>query len=333
MWWMQFSRARFLSSECRINQGAHFESVALSIISRAREYSNHLLREGRSIGLNFHCRKGSSMRASKRRFCSLSLTSSQILISLIPPLTMYRSTSGHNSRNLRCCSLEQNPITRSTPARLYQLRSKITISPAAGKCCMYLCMYIIDFSRSDGAGRAITRKIRGLTRSVIARIVPPLPAASRPSKMTITRSPLYFTQYWSLHNSACNRTRVFSYCLRFKDLSPLFFLFSIAVGSIEDRMSGYGITRAFIACSDRDNYGSDNAGLACPLRLNGFRGQGRLVVAILHGTHPKARDAIARLDVLLWNRNAVSVSQRGEVRRADLHPGLVELILDVLMQI
>ena len=33
-------------------------------------------------------------------------------------------------------SSEQKPITRSTPARLYQLRSKITTSPAAGKCCM-----------------------------------------------------------------------------------------------------------------------------------------------------------------------------------------------------
>ena len=28
-------------------------------------------------------------------------------------------------------------ITRSTPARLYQLRSKITTSPAAGKCGRY----------------------------------------------------------------------------------------------------------------------------------------------------------------------------------------------------
>jgi hypothetical protein len=27
----------------------------------------------------------------------------------------------------------QKPITRSTPARLYQLRSKMTISPCAGK--------------------------------------------------------------------------------------------------------------------------------------------------------------------------------------------------------
>ena len=30
--------------------------------------------------------------------------------------------------------LGAKPITRSTPARLYQLRSKMTISPAAGKC-------------------------------------------------------------------------------------------------------------------------------------------------------------------------------------------------------
>ena len=33
-------------------------------------------------------------------------------------------------------------MTRSTPARLYQLRSKITISPAAGKCGRYRCRYI-----------------------------------------------------------------------------------------------------------------------------------------------------------------------------------------------
>ena len=70
---MQLRRARFLSSERRMYHGAYLVSVALSIRSRAREYSNHLLREGRSIGLSFHWRSGSSMRASKRRFCSLSL--------------------------------------------------------------------------------------------------------------------------------------------------------------------------------------------------------------------------------------------------------------------
>src|SRR5512132_4027958 len=47
-------------------------------------------------------------------------------------------------------------------------------------------MYICDFSRSVGAGSATTRKTRGLTRSVIALIVPPLPAPSRPSKMMHT---------------------------------------------------------------------------------------------------------------------------------------------------
>jgi len=36
-------------------------------------------------------------------------------------------------KKLIYCFSEQNPITRSTPALLYQLRSKITISPAAGK--------------------------------------------------------------------------------------------------------------------------------------------------------------------------------------------------------
>ena len=37
-------------------------------------------------------------------------------------------------------SLLQNPITRSTPARLYQDRSNSTISPAAGKWAMYRWM-------------------------------------------------------------------------------------------------------------------------------------------------------------------------------------------------
>ena len=53
-------------------------------------------------------------------------------------------------------------------------------------------MYIWDFSRSVGAGKAITRKTRGLTRSVIALIVPPLPAPSRPSNTMQTFAPVCF---------------------------------------------------------------------------------------------------------------------------------------------
>ena len=58
------------------------------------------------------------------------------------------------------------------PARLYQLRSKITISPAAGRRGRSRWMYIWDFSRSVGAGSAMTRNTRGLTRSVMALIAP-----------------------------------------------------------------------------------------------------------------------------------------------------------------
>ena len=133
---MQFRRALFLSSERSTYQGACRVSVASSIWSRAREYSYHLVRPGRSMGDSFHCRSGSVMRASKRRDCSLLPTSSQYLSSTIPPSTMYFSTIGQSSRNLLCCSFEQKPMTFSTPARLYQLRSKITTSPAAGKCAM-----------------------------------------------------------------------------------------------------------------------------------------------------------------------------------------------------
>ena len=44
--------------------------------------------DSRSIGLSFHCRSGSSMRASNRRSCSSWPTSSQILIRMMPPSTM-----------------------------------------------------------------------------------------------------------------------------------------------------------------------------------------------------------------------------------------------------
>src|SRR5262249_30911601 len=86
------------------------------------------------------------------------------------------------------------------------------------------CMYICVFSRSVGAGKATTRKTRGLTRSVIARIVPPLPAPSRPSKTMITRRPLALTHDCRWHSSACRRPSSDSYSLR-ESLEPLLFLF------------------------------------------------------------------------------------------------------------
>src|SRR5689334_6713035 len=76
-------------------------------------------------------------------------------------------------------------------------------------------MYICVFSRSEGAGRATVRNTRGLTRSVIALMVPPLPAASRPSKTMTTRRPLAFTQSCAAHSFAWRRRSAFSYFFRF----------------------------------------------------------------------------------------------------------------------
>src|SRR5215471_2727007 len=76
-------------------------------------------------------------------------------------------------------------------------------------------MYICDFSRSVGAGSAMTRKTRGLTRSVIALMVPPLPAPSRPSKRMQTFRPFSTTDSWSLTNSTCRRASSRSYFFRF----------------------------------------------------------------------------------------------------------------------
>src|SRR5262245_33322311 len=105
-------------------------------------------------------------------------------------------------------------------------------------------MYICDFSRSDGAGKATNRNTRGLTRSVMARIVPPLPAPSRPSNRIITRSLLCFTQSWRWHNSAWSLRSSFSYFLRLSFLSVF----------IGERIRGNG----------KLHFGLDSAGGAPP---------------------------------------------------------------------
>src|SRR5262245_43470434 len=50
---------------------------------------------------------------------------------------------------------------------------------------------------------------------MMALMVPPFPAASRPSSTTITRSPLCTTQSCNRHNSLCNLRNSFVYSLRF----------------------------------------------------------------------------------------------------------------------
>src|SRR6186997_1683081 len=52
-------------------------------------------------------------------------------------------------------------------------------------------------------------------------MVPPLPAASRPSKITITRSPFSFTQSCRAHSLPCSRVSSFTYCLFLSFLSAI----------------------------------------------------------------------------------------------------------------
>ncbi|MNZ72510.1 hypothetical protein D3C78_908900 [compost metagenome] len=85
------------------------------------------------MGDSFQILRPSSMRSARRRSCSSALTSSQYLMRMIPDSTIIFSNSGTTLRKRSACSSVQKPITRSTPARLYQLRSKITTSPAAGR--------------------------------------------------------------------------------------------------------------------------------------------------------------------------------------------------------
>ena len=66
-------------------------------------------------------------------------------------------------------------------------------------------MYIWVRSRSVGADRATTRKVRGLTRSVIRLIVPPFPAVSRPSNTTQTLAPDALTHSCMATSSPCRR--------------------------------------------------------------------------------------------------------------------------------
>ena len=98
----------------------------------------------------------------------------------------------------------QNPITRSTPARLYQERSNITISPADGRCGTYRWKYHWVRSRSLGFSSATVRQPRGFRCSVNRLMVPPLPAASRPSKTMTIFWPVSFTQFCSLTSSICS---------------------------------------------------------------------------------------------------------------------------------
>src|SRR5580693_3434362 len=96
---MQLSRAHFLLSAFTTRHGDCLVSVWANMASLALEYSAHLLRDSKSIGLSFQLRVGSSMRLWNRFSCSESLTENQYLIRMIPERINICSNSGQLLRN------------------------------------------------------------------------------------------------------------------------------------------------------------------------------------------------------------------------------------------
>ena len=131
---MQLRRADRLSSPSTTHQGDCLVSVAANMSSLAWEYSSQRARDSMSIGDSFHRFSGLSTRSRNRRSCSSSLTENQYLMSEIPDRSSMFSNCGQDRRNSSTSSSVAKPMTRSTPARLYQERSNRTISPAAGSC-------------------------------------------------------------------------------------------------------------------------------------------------------------------------------------------------------
>ena len=133
-WRSALMRARFLSLDLMVVQGAHSVSVRRNISSLASVYLSHLSRDSRSMGESFQRRTGSSWRIAKRVFCSSWVTENQNLVTPIPESTSIFSNMGACCMNVSYCASVQKPITRSTPARLYQDRSNRTSSPRLGRC-------------------------------------------------------------------------------------------------------------------------------------------------------------------------------------------------------
>src|SRR4029077_16838568 len=133
-----------------------------------------------------------------------------------------RSKRGAASRNASRCARVQNFMTYSTPARLYQLRLNRTISWAAGRCLTKRWKYHSVSSRSLGLPGATIRTSRGLKCAAMRFMVPSLPAASRPSRITSTLRPRSMTCRCSLTSSICRRRNSRAYC----------FLSTFGMGSI-----------------------------------------------------------------------------------------------------
>lgn len=187
-------------------------SVAANMASRAAVYSSQRLKDLMSIGESFQILRPSSMRSADSAPAPAG--------DLQPVLEQNNARFDHAALHHRRAVEELLHLLRRTKAH-HPFDAGAVIPAAienhdfAGRREMLDIALKVElaFSRSVGEGKATTRKIRGLTRSVMALMVPPFPAPSRPSKTMHTFSPLCTTQRCSFTSSTWSLRSAFSYAL------------------------------------------------------------------------------------------------------------------------
>ena len=179
---------RFLSSDLTIPRRDARVGCLEHGVARKRDRTT-LAREGSPWGLSFHCRSGSAMRALNRFSCSLLPTSSQTLMRRMPASTIYfehwaqlekpfvllLGDEPHHMLHTRLLVPRCGRRSRSRPAaevRHVTLQGIWDFSRVRGR----RKRHEAEHAWADALGDRLDRA--------------PLPAASRPSKITITRSPL-----------------------------------------------------------------------------------------------------------------------------------------------
>ena len=185
------SRPRFLSSVCATYHGAHG-----GVGRREHRVPGPGVVVPAAVGLQVHVRAAS--RSCGGRRCGSRAagsarpgsTSSQYLIRMMPESTIAFSTPGVCSRNalgLLRGAEAHHPLDAGAV-----VPAAVEDHDLAGgrevRRCSAGCTSATSPARS-APGSATTRNTRGLTRSVMRLIVPPLPAVSRPSKTMQTLAP------------------------------------------------------------------------------------------------------------------------------------------------
>ena len=190
--------------------------------------------------------RGSSIRLSSRRVCSSGLTSSQYFSRMMPASTIAFSTAGtmlEEPRDLLVGAETHDPLDAGAvvPAAVedHDLATRREVRQVALDVHLRLLALGRRRERHDA-------EHTGLTRSVIALIVPPLPAVSRPSKTMQIFAPTSSPTPASATSSPCSlrSSRWYSFSFILRGVSPVSCSCSCSSRPPPDRASLVGLVLA-----------------------------------------------------------------------------------------